>query len=138
MDINSILLTKESKINFLKGIIRIAKCDGVKDENEFVFYQQAAISLGLDRDSVGLLDEAWESENEIKIFFETTHEKMFFFIQGIQLCWIDGRYDLKEKQEIRNLAEELGISYNAIEKVEDWVKEGIEWNNKGEELLQLK
>lgn len=138
MDINSILLTKESKINFLRGIIRIAKCDGVKDEKELIFYHQAAVALGLDEESIKVLDEDWDNENKAKIFFESTCEKMFFFIQGIQLCWIDGRYDSKERQEIRNLAEELDISCDAIEKVEDWVKEGIEWNNKGEKLLQLK
>ena len=34
MDMNKILATKESKLNFLKGLIRLSKSDGITDKSE--------------------------------------------------------------------------------------------------------
>ena len=62
---------------------------------------------------------------------------MFFFIQAIQLSWIDNDYCEAERNEIRKLADELEISAESVEKVEKWVEEGMEWNKKGDELLKL-
>ena len=137
MNINNVLKTRDAKFNFLKGIIRIAKCDGIKDENEFIFYHHTAAAMGLLEDDIALLNHVWESNETIDVKFEECKEKMFFFVQGIQLCWVDGKYEETEKIEIRKLANELNISLDAIEKVEAWVREGMEWNIRGDLLLEL-
>lgn len=138
MEMNEILLTQEAKINFLKGLIRIGKCDGEQDEKELFFYHQATIAMGIEENEREQIDSAWNDDKKIMVEFKESKEKMFFFIQAIQLCWIDGHYTEREKQEIREIAQELGITEDAILEVETWVKEGIEWNNKGEKLLKLK
>ena len=135
MDMYAILHTKDSKINFLKGLIRIAKCDSVIDDNEQRFYNQAAYTMGLGQEDVQLLEECRNMEGKIDIFFESSKEKMFFLTQAVQLCWIDGEYTDSEKVEIHCLAEEMGISQSALEAVEDWAYEV--WNKKGDELLLL-
>lgn len=137
MDMYAILHTKDSKINFLKGLIRIAKCDSVIDDNEQRFYNQAAYTMGLGQEDTQLLEECRNMEGKIDIFFESSKEKMFFLTQAVQLCWIDGGYTDSEKVEIHCLAEEMGISQSALEAVEDWAYEGIVWNKKGDELLLL-
>ena len=40
MDIKEILQTKEGRISFLKGLIRLANADGIVDESEFAFYRK--------------------------------------------------------------------------------------------------
>lgn len=138
MDMNKILATKESKLNFLKGLIRLSKSDGITDKSEKDFFHQAAVSMGLEEQECRKLDMIWKQEKDtIMISFETTIEKMFFFVQAIQLCWIDESYTEDEKKEIQLLAKELGISEEAIRSVEAWVAEGIEWNKKGDKLLFL-
>lgn len=138
MDMNQILTTNDAKVNFLKGLIRLAKADGIMDDNEVIFYQQAVNAMGLDVQDCDKINALWEKNScEIDISFQTNREKMFFFVQAIQLCWIDGSYTQKEKEEIYKIASELQISVTAIEKVEIWVNEGMEWNKRGDSLLEL-
>lgn len=138
MDVNTILTTNKGKINFLKGLIRLAKCDGDLPEEELVFYQSAANSMGLGEEEQELINDMKNSREKIDIDFETNKEKMFFLIQAVQLCWIDNKYVDSERREMRLIVNELGISMDALEKVEKWVSEGIEWNKRGDELLELK
>lgn len=138
MDTFEILRSNIAKINFLKGLIRIAKSDGVDDKAEIMFFQQAAEAMGLQEEEIEMVTETWHTDEKITVSFESSEEKMFFFIQAIQLCWIDNDYVENEKAEIREVAKELGISIDSIQKVEEWVYEGIVWNRKSEELLKLK
>lgn len=137
MDMYAILQTKDSKINFLKGLIRIAKCDGIVDESELEFYNQAACTMGLGQEDIQLLEECRSTKDKISISFESSKEKMFFLVQVVQLCWVDGGYSDSEKTEVRCLAEEIGISQDALKAVEEWAYEGMVWNKKGNELLLL-
>lgn len=137
MDIMEILQTREARINFLKGLIRLAKADGVVDENEFVFYQQAAISLELGEEEISALDKVKSEEHKIAFNFETDREKMFFLIQAVQLCWVDNNYSEAEQKELRTICQEIAISEEALMAVEKWAREGIEWNKRGETLLAL-
>lgn len=138
MKVDEILKTNEAKIDFLRGLIRVAKCDEKLDHSEIQFYMNAAQSLGLCEEEQEKINEAWNSNSEINISFANNEEKMFFFIQAVQLCWIDDLYHDREQAEIRKIALELGISENAITEVEKWVEEGINWNKKSYDLLQLK
>lgn len=138
MDITKILITRDAKINFLKGLIRLAKADGIRDDNEVIFYHQAVNAMGLDAQDCDKIDLLWKKDScKIDISFETNKEKMFFFIQAIQLCWIDGSYTEEEREEIYKIASELQISATAIQKVESWVDEGMAWNKRGNSLLEL-
>lgn len=138
MELGKILVTKDSKINFLRGLIRLAKCDSILDDRELGFYYQAAYSMGLDENDTKEINLWIETSDKLEVNFETIREKMFFFVQAVQLCWIDEEYKEIEKEEMRILANELGISIESLEKVEQWAYEGIIWNNKGNELLDLK
>jgi len=138
MEITEILKSKEAKLNFLKGLIRIAKCDGIVDEREFAFYKQTATVMGLDEESVDFLDYCREGTEKIEVSFEDGREKMFFLIQLVQLCWVNDEYSEVEKAEVRKLAKELEISLEALDQVEKWAYEGIIWNKRGEKLLDLR
>lgn len=137
MELYSILQTKDSRINFLKGLIRVAKSDSVIDEKEQSFYAQSAYAMGLGQEEILMLEKYKDTKDKIEVLFDSNKEKMFFLIQVIQLCWVDGEYTDAEKAEIRCLAEEMGISRTALKVVEDWAYEGIKWNKRGDELLLL-
>lgn len=137
MDVNAILTTDGGKLSFLKGLIRLAKCDGVVDNNELLFFQQAASAVGLGEDAKLELNGCWKTNAPISVEFDNTQQRNFFFIQAIQLCWIDGSYTDNEKKEIRQIAQETNTGLETIKKIENWVHEGILWNKKGDELLEL-
>lgn len=137
MDIKKILQTKKSRISFLKGLIRLANADGVVDESEFVFYRQAAIALELDEEEIIALEKVKGEGHEIMLDFGTDREKMFFLIQAVQLCWVDNNYSDSEQEELRNICREIAISEESLKVVEAWAQEGVEWNKRGEALLEL-
>lgn len=137
MDIKEILTTTEAKYSFIAGLIRLAKVDGIIDDKEFTFFQQAAYGIGLDSDFVQKLSTLKDSDTKIEINFKTDKEKLFFLIQAVQLCLIDGDYSDVEKKEIRNICTEIRISHQALCEIESWAYEGIAWNKRGEALLNL-
>lgn len=139
MKIYSILNTSKAKINFLKGLIRVSKSDGIIEDSEKVFFAQTAEKLGLSEAETKIINDCWECcIEDIQITFDRLVEKNFFFIQAIQLCWIDGGYTKEEKEEIEKIADELSYNLKSLEAIEAWVAEGIEWNKKGDCLLKLK
>lgn len=137
MEIKEILKTKEARTSFLKGLIRLANADGVVDESEFVFYRQAAIALELDEEEIIALEKVKGEGHEIMLDFGTDREKMFFLIQAVQLCWVDNNYSDAEQEELRNICREIAISEESLKVVEAWAQEGVEWNKRGEALLEL-
>lgn len=137
MDIKEILVTKEAKVNFLRGLIRLANANGCVDESEFVFYRQTAVALGLDEREIVDLERLGGVDSKICFNFETDKEKMFFLVQAVQLCWVDNDYSMPEREDMRNICQELNISIEALEAVEKWAYEGIEWNRRGKALLEL-
>lgn len=137
MDIKEILQTKGARVNFLKGLIRLANADGVVDENEFAFYRQAAIALELGEEEILALEKAKSEGREITLEFKTDREKMFFLIQAVQLCWVDNNYSEAERKELRNICWEIAISEESLKAVEVWAQEGVEWNKRGGMLLEL-
>lgn len=92
MDIKEILQTKEGRVSFLKGLIRLANADGIVDESEFAFYRQAAVALELGEEEILALEKVKSEGQEITLAFGTDREKMFFLIQAVQLCWVDNNY----------------------------------------------
>lgn len=137
MNAIDILHTEESKLNFIKGLIRLAKADGIIDSNEIVFYKQVAVGLGMSNNSINEIEYFHNTDEKICFSFSSNEEKMFFIIQAVQLCWMDNEYVDSERQEMRSICKELGISEEALIQVEKWVQQGVEWNKSGDKLLYL-
>lgn len=137
MEIEKILKTDEAKFNFMKGLIRIAKSDGRIDPSELQFYSNALKAFGLNEGYEVKLNSILEEDNKIDIVFENSEQKMLFFIQAIQLCWLDGTYTDEEKQEVHSIAREINIKEESVAEVEKWVYEGILWKEEIEKLLHL-
>lgn len=121
-----ILSTDEVKVNFLKGIIRLAKSDGVVDPKELYYYEETAHAIGLSKTHIDLIDNLWESDTEINIEFENEVQKEFFFEYAIMLCFVDGEHSEAEKEEIHAMAEELNVDSEIIENITKRVFESRE------------
>lgn len=137
MNYNQILNSMESKENFLKGLIRLAMLDGTVSDEEKNYFLLSAKGFGLSDESILELNKYFTGTEKINISFETKPEKLFFIREGIQICAVDGRYDEKEREEIRILSNELNISNEEVTKLENWVTEGLEWQERGNKLIYL-
>jgi hypothetical protein len=132
-----ILESKDSKVSFMKGIIELAKVAGI-DQSEIIYFQKAMETLGLPEEVKQNIEKLLYSEKmEVELNFKDKKEELFFIRECIQLCYVDGHYHEEEKMLIRKMTEQLNIRIDSLEKIEEWVLEGIEWSNRGEELLYL-
>ena len=127
--------TSADKLNYLKGLIRIAKCNGEIAPEEQTYYLMAANNMQLSVEGIQELNSLWNEDSDINISFTTEYDKLFFLQEAIQLCCVDGSYDDVEKREIAVIADELGINPDYLKEIYAWVLEGLEWKQRGEEML---
>lgn len=133
MDYERMISTPEEKEMLMVGLTRVMYADGILTDTEEMFIKKLAVGLNLDNYNVS---KEYAEDKNIK--FNDTETCMYFLTQAVQLCYIDGSYDQIERKELLKICGEMGISEEALLKVEEWVEEGIEWNNRGMELLKLK
>lgn len=132
-NLNEMITTKEEKEMLLSGLVRVMYADGKLSETEKEFLEQ--VSIGLDCNETDI--DSLKMTNK-PITFNDSKSCMFFVTQAVQLCYADGKYETSEQKEMLAICKEMGISEESLHKVEKWVEEGIEWNNRGMGLLNLK
>ena len=134
------LSSEDEKIAFVKGLIRLAKVDQRIALEEKNFLDEIVVKIGLDSKYIPEFREILGSNDDlstIKISFESKKKSLLFLREAIQLCKVDGEYHEKEKTEIERIAKEMGVSSDAIRKIENWADRGIQWQREGLELLNL-
>lgn len=137
MEIKEILKSEESRKNFLIGLVFLSKIDGNVDEREKAFFQSAANALDLHEKSLEEVNLSWNESIMPEIKFNDKKESLFFLTQAIQLSSVDNAYSDKEKEFVHSISKDLGVSNSSLEAIENWVYEGIQWQTKGEKLLEL-
>lgn len=136
MDVKDILKSEESRRDFIIGLVAFAKANGDVDENEQMFFQQAAAALELDQKSLDAVNESWTNNEMPTIKFENAVEKRFFLREAVQLSCVDGSYDAEEKKLAEKYAKELDIPESELRAIEKWVADGIKWQALGEKLIK--
>lgn len=133
MQLNEMITSKEEKEMLIYGLTRIMYADGSLTDSEMAFLDQISTALDCKKINVEEIKTV-----DKKMHFGDSRTCMFFLTQAVQLCFVDGIYDVAERKELLVMCEEMGISEETFIKVETWVEEGIEWNNRGMALLDLK
>lgn len=97
MEISTVLNTEEAKLNFLKGLIRVAKSDGINDKSEKEFYYLASEALGIGEKYNEELNQAWEDDEKIEVKFNTKEEKIYFLFKQFNCVgWME---NIQEKNK---------------------------------------
>ena len=137
LEIRDVIKTKDSRINYLRGLIRIAESDKNKTSVEEGYIYKIADILGATYSEICQVEEQPGNENLNVIRFATKPEKILFLMQALYMCWLDDDYSDAERKEIIAIGNELEIDSSKIEEIESWVKQGIEWMSAGAELIGL-
>lgn len=127
--------THMDRMNYLKGLIRLSKSDGRIDPSEKAYFDYAMNNMQLAEEEIRTLNTLWENDAMPVLEFSTRYDAVFFLQEAVQICAIDGNYDEHEHQELRKVAEELHIAETDLEKIENWVMQGIAWRQQGEALV---
>lgn len=144
MEIDVIYSQQDDKFMFLKGLLKLAKVDGNISSEEMGFLSDISVGFGLSEENIEKLKQAScydldsdEGKKFFKLSFSNKAQSIFFIKEAIQLCYIDGKYDDCEKNAIKDIAREIGLSDSTLNKVDEWVCEGIEWKERGDKLIYL-
>jgi hypothetical protein len=144
INILEILNSQTSRINFIKGLIYLSRAQEISeakkgiDPEERVFLRNAMISLGINEEEMGKLENLIDlDEINIDLVFDNKRQALFFLREGIQVCYVDGQYTQPEKDMIYNMGNLLGIDKGHIISIEEWVLEGIEWAERGNKFLEV-
>lgn len=133
---------EEEKFDFMKGLIRIARADGVIAPEEQIMFANAVVGAGITENAAKELQEALVARDIKKEYFAMSFPKkkqsLYFLREAIQLSNVDGKYDPQEKKEIKAIAKELNISSDNVKALEKWVKAGLAWRKEGDKLLNIR
>ena len=135
--IRDVIKTEDSRINYLRGLMRIAECDKNKSSTEADYIYKIAKILGASYSEIWQAEEQKENEDSIGISFATKPEKSLFLMQALYMCWLDNDYSNAEREEILKIGNDLGFELTEIETIESWIKRGIVWMRDGAELIGL-
>lgn len=143
-NILEILPEEKARLNFIKGLINLSKADEQKNglmginTEELKFLKNAMAALNLSEYSQREMENFVYSKNNIvDISFESKKQSLFFLREGMQICYIEGNYSQAERAMMGKMAENLGVSIETLNEIEEWVQEGISLSMRGEALLSL-
>lgn len=130
--------TPESRVTFMKGCALLARCDGKVCEKEQEFLLDAAHALQLNEiqknELYSLINGSGEVDIELR--FDTRKQKILFLKEAIHLCHYDGFYDGAEKDQVIEMAQNMGVTSDVVDQIEAWVAESIDLGHRGEEMLK--
>lgn len=131
-----IFTTDFARINFIKGLIRISRADGVVSSDEQNFFENAARGLGLSENDIAVLDATMTQPEKIVLAFSSRQEVLCFLREALQLCMVDDDYSESEREEIMRVSEEFNIEQERVHALEQWVQDGITWKKQGDMLVK--
>lgn len=129
---------EESRLSFLLGCVCLAQADGDIADTEKAFFINAAAGMEISTERQVEVSEWPESDQDPEdVRFNTKREALFFIREALQFCYMDGHFSAEERELLMTMCNRFGVSRASFEYIEDWVKEGINWRQDGERLLDL-
>jgi tellurite resistance protein len=132
-------LNREEVVTYLKCMATVAAVDGDVHEKEREYFTTFMNILNLDDTvKVEILDY-FNHPPELRSMLpkiKNPHLKMLILQDAYMMAYIDGDFHAKESRAIKDIIKLLEIKENQADRVAEWAKEGVEWHNRGEKLLQ--
>lgn len=137
-DITTILDSQASKYKFMKGLLCLSLADNNLSEEEKEYFKAVSMKLGMNSESiesfVQILGDTKISSDDI--IFVAREQALLFIRESLQLCYLDGHYDNKEKALLKKIGKQNNINMKTINTLEKWVKKTIILQEEGFNLLE--
>ena len=126
---------EERAVLELLGRIATADRDVTKDEKQYI----VNLSHDFDVSAEGIFreDEERSLQDICSVFGDATARKIAL-IYLVQLAYVDGLYQEDEWLGVREIGDLLQVPDRHVAELEDWVRRGLEWEEEGRKLLELK
>lgn len=138
LTLSDVYSDEDSRLSFLLGCVCLAQADGDIADTEKAFFINAAAGMEISSKCQEEVAEWLENDQDAeRVKFDTKREALFFIREALQLCYMDGHFSGEERELLMQMCSRFGVSRASFEYIEDWVKEGINWRQDGERLLDL-
>src|SRR5438067_735830 len=120
----------DEPLYYLQSVYKLAAVDGIISGREREYLAAVAERLGLSLDEI---ENSADEEPWMKIgdpVLQKLLVKDLFFIS-----YADGRVDPKESSFIRGIVEAYGLPPSVVIEIDEFVKQGIAWIDRGEKLF---
>jgi len=124
------MLTDEEKIGFVSLMQYLSQVDGMVTEDEKLYLEGFCREIGV-KDTETNCDFSAISIKEILALIKTPVSKNVIIMELINLAYADEDYSTKKRNGIKYIANVMGVLEGKIIEIEEWVKEGISWANRG-------
>jgi uncharacterized tellurite resistance protein B-like protein len=128
------LLSKEEKRALVKTMAYFAHIDGNVTPEEAELLVKAAEKCGMDAKGAWKGIASGGLEQELACL-QGDMCKRIVIQELIALGYADGRYFQLEKEAVNRVASILGLDRDTVERIEAWVRQGVEWSRKGYGLI---
>ncbi|MBU3191294.1 TerB family tellurite resistance protein [Clostridium bowmanii] len=144
INVFDVLTTEKSRVNFMKGLVYLSKSQEIFEgtneisPEEMESLKGAMQTLNISQEErVNIEKLIYSTEINSDIEFDNIKQSLFFIREGIQICYVDGIYSQAEKDMIYRMGQKLGVSDYKIKQIEDWAFEGIQWAERGDNLIVM-
>ncbi len=124
------LLNTEEELALVKTMAYFANVDGKITSEERALLDGAAAKCGVDAGDV-LKDISKINLEETLAPVQTDKSRRIFIQELITIGYADGHYFQVEKDAVNNVASILGVDDEKVDRIDAWVREGVNWSKKG-------
>ena len=126
------------KVNVCKALGAMFRNHGDPNEAEVTFVPNAAMELGLTQEETeevtGVLKDGGEFAGFVKEI-KSRPVRAFFFRRLVAATLLDEKVEDDELKVIHDTADEFGFDTGAVDEYLAWMKEGIEWEKRGADIM---
>ena len=124
-------LNRDERVAMMELLAYLAKTDGkLSDVNQEVLREYAEL-LEIDP---GAIDSDLTPE-ELVPQFQNPASRVVVLQEVFRLANLDGVFTIGEESAILDIASLMGFPMEFVQRVEQWVLDGLEWTLQGEKLI---
>lgn len=124
-------LSSEEQHALMELLVYVAKADGVVQGIEDEVLHDYADLLEIDFEDI----DGNLTPDELIPQFDGPGSYVAVLQELLRLSHLDGRFSANEKSAILDVANRMGIQSPMLQKIDEWVIDGLQWMLRGEELV---
>jgi len=126
-------------LNACKALAAMVREHGKPNIEEVNFIAHAALQLGLDNEQNQEVHAVLENGGDFNKFISEVKDRdtrIFVFRRIVEVSLMDDQINAEERQYITTAAEEFGYEEGVVVAFVSWMREGMEWERRGAEIIE--
>jgi uncharacterized tellurite resistance protein B-like protein len=129
-------IAESDRVPFIKVLAHLAAADDEVTLDEKQAVMDFAEAWDLSEDAVGeardiLRRGSAKSLRDLVAEFSEPNTPFLLLQELVRLSHADGEYGSAEREQVVAIAEQIGLSRETVEEVEEWIERGLAWDVSG-------